>query len=386
MKENNIEVLVNTSFDFFKDKKIVITGHTGFKGSWLSIWLHMLGAEIYGISDQIPTDPSLFETLELDKKMTHILLDVRDSKSIKKHIKSIQPDFVFHLAAQPIVSTSYSDPLDTISTNVMGTAIVLEALKLVNKKCVGVFITSDKCYENVEWEWGYKETDKLGGKDIYSGSKAAAEIIFSSYFHSFISKMPNIRIATGRAGNVIGGGDWAKDRIVPDCIKSWTEGNPVEIRKPYSTRPWQHVLEPLSGYMQLAIELWKSDKHNGDSFNFGPPTDNNITVLNLLKNLSEKFGINDPESAFIYNKEETFAESGLLNLNCEKAEFHFKWKPTLKLSELISFTGDWYWKNFKNKGEIIEFTSFQISEFTKIAQNKKIKWAKKNSLKSIKSI
>jgi CDP-glucose 4,6-dehydratase len=365
----------NSTFDFLKNKKVLITGHTGFKGSWLSLWLEMIGAKVYGISDLIPTVPSLFESLQLDKKMQHILLDIRDKNSIQTEILRIQPDFIFHLAAQPIVSTSYQDPIGTLNTNIMGTAHVLDAMRKLQDKCVGVFITSDKCYENVEWEWGYKETDSLGGKDIYSGSKAGAEIVFHSYFHSFLSKMENIKVATGRAGNVIGGGDWAKDRIVPDCIRAWIKKEKVEIRNPKATRPWQHVLEPLSGYLSLAQSLNNSEEHNGESFNFGPPAENNISVLELLQELSLRFGFESSEDAYYYNKDAFFPEAGLLKLNCDKALFRLKWKPNLNLKELIDFTGNWYWNNQSRDVDMLSFTSNQINDFVKLAKDRKIKWS-----------
>ena len=365
-----------TAFDFLKDKKVLITGHTGFKGSWLSHWLDMIGSKLYGISDQIPTDPALFETLKLDQKMEHILLDIRNAEALKKEISRIQPQFIFHLVAQPIVSISYDDPLSTLNTNVIGTANVLDAMRKLNDKCVGIFITSDKCYENVEWEWGYKETDTLGGKDIYSGSKACAEIVFSSFFHSFLSKKENIRVATVRAGNVIGGGDWAKDRIIPDCIRAWISKQKVEIRNPNATRPWQHVLEPLSGYISLAHNLSLSDQNNGETFNFGPPADNNVTVLTLLEELSRGFDFTNPEEAYTYNRNEAFSEAGLLKLNIDKALFHLKWKPNLNLHELIKFTGDWYWNFANNNPDMIDFTSNQILDYIKLAKSRNIEWAK----------
>ena len=215
----------------YKNKKVLITGNTGFKGSWLTIWLLKLGAKIYGISKDIPTIPSMFEELGLKNQIDHYERDVRDLESIKKIIEEIKPDFLFHLAAQSLVSISYSDPIETISTNIMGTTNVLEALKESNHNCVGIIITSDKCYDNVEWVWGYKESDTLGGKDVYSGSKGAAELVFKSYYNSFFKKDgSNVKIATSRAGNVIGGGDWARDRIVPDCMHAWSKNEIVAGR------------------------------------------------------------------------------------------------------------------------------------------------------------
>ncbi|PZX51288.1 CDP-glucose 4,6-dehydratase [Algoriphagus ratkowskyi] len=359
----------------FSGKKILITGHTGFKGSWLSLWLKQKGAKLYGISKDIPTQPSLFEALELEQGMEHIIMDIRDLSSFKKEVKRIAPDFIFHMAAQPIVSLSYSDPIETFTTNAIGTANVLEAIRDLDQKCVVIFITSDKCYENVEWVWGYKETDMLGGKDIYSGSKAAAEIIIHSYYHSFIKKMPHIKMASVRAGNVIGGGDWAADRIVPDCMKSWSQNDKVEIRNPGATRPWQHVLEPLSGYLNIAAELWNGGDFNGESYNFGPPSENNITVMELLEKLGKSWGFEKAEDTYTQTGELKFSEAGLLKLNCDKALFDFKWQPTLNITELIQYTGDWYYRYYNNAKDVRAFTMQQISDYEKKASVKKIAWS-----------
>lgn len=366
-------------FEIFSGKKILITGHTGFKGSWLSLWLVQKGAKLYGISKDIPTKPSLFETLGLEKEMEHILIDIRDLTSLKSEILRIEPDFIFHMAAQPIVSLSYQNPLETLTTNVIGTANVLEAVRGLQNKCVVICITSDKCYENVEWVWGYKETDMLGGKDVYSGSKGAAEIIIHSYYHSFIKKMPNIKMASVRAGNVIGGGDWAADRIVPDCMRSWSKGEKVEIRNLGATRPWQHVLEPLSGYLAIASDLWNEGNLNGESYNFGPPAQNNITVMELLKKLGKSWNLDDSEDLYIQTGELKFHEAGLLQLNCDKALYDFKWQPTLDIQELIEFTGDWYYNYYHKQEDVVDFTTNQIFSYEQKAFEKKIRWAHQNS-------
>jgi CDP-glucose 4,6-dehydratase len=366
-------------FEIFSGKKILITGHTGFKGSWLSLWLVQKGAKLYGISKDIPTEPSLFETLGLEKEMEHILIDIRDLTSLKSEMLRIEPDFIFHMAAQPIVSLSYQNPLETLTTNVIGTANVLEAVRGLQNKCVVICITSDKCYENVEWVWGYKETDMLGGKDIYSGSKGAAEIIIHSYYHSFIKKMPNIKMASVRAGNVIGGGDWAADRIVPDCMRSWSKEEKVEIRNPGATRPWQHVLEPLSGYLAIASDLWNEGNLNGESYNFGPPAQNNITVMELLKKLGKSWNLDDSEDLYIQTGELKFHEAGLLQLNCDKALYDFKWQPTLDIQELIEFTGDWYYNYYHKQEDVVDFTTNQIFSYEQKAFEKKIRWAHQNS-------
>jgi CDP-glucose 4,6-dehydratase len=361
--------------EVFSGKKVLITGHTGFKGSWLSLWLIQKGAEVFGISKDIPTQPSLFEALELEKEIEHILLDIRDLPSLKSEVIRIAPDFIFHMAAQPIVSLSYSDPLETLTTNAIGTANVLEAVRSLQTKCVVICITSDKCYDNVEWVWGYKETDMLGGKDIYSCSKAAAEIIINSYYHSFIKKIPHIKMASVRAGNVIGGGDWAADRIVPDCMRSWSKQEKVEIRNPDSTRPWQHVLEPLSGYLNVAAELWHGGDFNGESYNFGPPSENNITVMELLEKLGKSWGLEKAVNTYTQTGELKFSEAGLLKLNCDKALFDFKWQPTLNIAELIQYTGDWYYMYYKNRDGVTFYTKQQISDYEKRASDKKIRWS-----------
>jgi CDP-glucose 4,6-dehydratase len=358
----------------FSGKKVLITGHTGFKGSWMTQWLNLYGATVFGLSIDIPTQPSLFETLNLENEIDHTLMDIRDLTKLKAYICGVKPDFIFHLAAQPIVSTSYKDPIETITTNAIGTANLLEAVKNLQNKCITILITSDKCYENLEWVWGYKETDMLGGKDIYSGSKAAAEIIIHSYFHSFIKKMPNVKIASVRAGNVIGGGDWAIDRIVPDCMQSWSKSQKVEIRNPGATRPWQHVLEPLSGYFSVAAKLWSDGELNGESYNFGPPPENNISVIELLEKLGKSWGLK-PEESYIHNGEIKFSEAGLLKLNCEKALHDLKWRPTLDLEELIEFTASWYHEFYTNKDDIKNFTINQIHDYELKAKHKLVKWA-----------
>lgn len=360
----------------FNGKKVLITGHTGFKGSWLTSWLLELGADVYGISIDIPTKPSMYEVLNLKEKIHDYQLDVRDYESLFSAIAEIRPDFIFHLAAQPIVSMSYKDPVGTITTNVLGTLNVLESLRILDYPCVAIIITSDKCYDNVEWAWGYKETDHLGGKDIYSGSKGAAELVFKSYYHSFFSKAGSkVRIASARAGNVIGGGDWALDRIVPDCMRAWSNNQNVEIRCPDSTRPWQHVLEPLSGYLNLAVELFSNEALNGESFNFGPRSEYNRTVLDLLVDLAERWNIVNMNEIYEVTGHLPFYEAGLLKLNCDKALFLLKWMATLNYEELIKFTGDWYYFYYKNDVDMFNYTISQIKEYINIATNKGILWS-----------
>jgi CDP-glucose 4,6-dehydratase len=360
--------------NFYQDKKVLITGHTGFKGGWLSKWLIDLGATVAGLSDEIPTNPSFFEILDLKSQMAHHLCDVRNRQEVEKVVLDFEPDIVFHLAAQAIVSTSYKDPASTFETNVMGTVNVLNALKTYNKNCVAIFITSDKCYDNVEWPWGYRETDALGGKDIYSGSKGAAELAIKSYFHSFLTNSP-IKIASARAGNVIGGGDWALDRIVPDSVRAWKDGKSVCIRSPKATRPWQHVLEPLSGYLSLAQNLHHNSKINGQSYNFGPSFNENITVETLLSDLVSKWHekIQDPVTV---EDEVPFHEAKLLKLNCDKSLMELKWQSTLGYLDTIELVGSWYSNFYSNASSINDFTSEQISYFFKKAAKKNLEWTK----------
>lgn len=373
----NMEINKQAFGGIYAGKKVLVTGNTGFKGSWLTLWLLEMGAKVFGLSNTLPGDPCMFSELDLEKKISHYWADVRDADKVKQIIREVNPDFVFHLAAQALVSVSYENPLDTISTNVLGTANVLEALRLENPDCTAVIITSDKCYDNVEWVWGYKETDALGGKDIYSGSKGAAEIVFKSYFHSFFkNKECRVRLATARAGNVIGGGDWAQDRIIPDCIRSWSKGESVEIRSPKATRPWQHVLEPLSGYLTLGQKLSEDKSLHGQSFNFGPQAENSHTVVDLISAVGHIFGQPEGQEPYTITDNIPFHEAGLLKLNCDKALFHLRWMPTLQYMELIHFTADWY-RNW-NLGEIdmYTFTMDQLQTYQEKAIQRNQIWVK----------
>ena len=269
----------------FKKKKVLITGHTGFKGSWLSLWMYCSGAKVLGISDSIPTKPSHFELLKLNRKISSKIVDITDLTKLKKIFIKFNPDYVFHLAAQAIVKTSYSQPVKTWETNLIGTVNILECLRMVNNKIVAVMITSDKAYQNLEIKRGYKEKDILKGTDPYGASKSSADIAINSYYHSFFSKKKGkVSIAIARAGNVIGGGDWSSDRIIPDCIKSWSKNKSVIIRSPKSTRPWQHVLDIIYGYAKLAIKLNQNPKIHGEAFNFGPDK-KNFKVIDILKKM-----------------------------------------------------------------------------------------------------
>ena len=359
----------------FSGKTVVITGHTGFKGSWLSIWLKMAGANIVGIALDPNTEPSHFEAALLGKELTDHRVDIRNFNKIDEIIKASSPDFVFHLAAQPLVRESYINPIDTYSVNMMGTIHVLESLRTLDKHCAAIFITSDKCYDNVEWTWGYRENDRLGGPDPYSASKGAAEIAIRSYIKSYFSKNEHkVRLGIGRAGNVIGGGDWAVDRIVPDCVKAWSKNEIVELRNPMATRPWQHVLEPLSGYINLAAELYNSSALHGEPFNFGPKASQNHTVLELVKLMSlywEQVRWND-----ISETNSGPYESGLLKLNCDKALHYLKWEAVMDFDQTIRMTAEWYKAFYTTKGaSILDTTKRQITEYISLAKHKNLKWA-----------
>ena len=360
----------------YENKTVLITGHTGFKGSWLSLWLKNLGANVIGASLDVPSEPSHFKVSKLNNRLTaDHWLDVRDGGALKKLISDCQPDFVFHLAAQALVRLSYETPADTIATNAIGTSNVLDALRCLDKPAVAVMITSDKAYDNVEWVWGYRETDRLGGKDPYSASKGMAELAIRTYIESFFNKADsNIRVGIARAGNVIGGGDWAKDRIVVDCIKSWSEGEVVDIRNPGATRPWQHVLEPLSGYLVLGAYLAKDAINHGEAYNFGPSANQNHSVkelINEMKNYWVNVRWNDTSKNELH-----MHEAGLLKLNCDKALFDLNWLPTLRFEETVQMTVAWYKEFYElNKDKMDEISLGQIVEYTKLAEERGIEWA-----------
>lgn len=349
---------------FFKKKKIIITGHTGFKGSWLTAWLDLLGAQIVGISNGLSSSPSHYKLLKL-KRVKNQTIDIRDFNSVKKIFKKYQPDFVFHLAAQSIVKKSYNQPINTWSTNVIGTVNVLEALREIKKKCVAIIITSDKAYENLEINRGYHEDDRLGGKDPYSGSKASADIAVKSYVNSFFcSKKNKILIATARAGNVVGGGDWSDNRLIPDCIRSWSKKKKVIIRNPDSTRPWQHVLEAVYGYLLLAINLCKNKTLHGEAFNFGPLNNQNYKVINLVRLMRSNW--KNVSWKVFKSKKELYKESNLLKLNSKKANIKLNWKSVLKFRETVFLIADWYKNFYINPKRIYQLTSDQIEEYQKI--------------------
>jgi CDP-glucose 4,6-dehydratase len=359
----------------YNNKTVLITGHTGFKGSWLSMWLTHLGAKVVGVSNNEISEPSNFSVSKISSVVDDHRLDIRDANAIKVLVEKVQPDFVFHLAAQALVRPSYDSPLETMTTNAIGTANVLDALRTLNKKVVAVMITSDKAYDNVEWVWGYRETDRLGGKDPYSASKGMAELAIRSYIESFFnSKDSNVRIGITRAGNVIGGGDWAIDRIVPDCMEAWANGETVNIRNPHATRPWQHVLEPLSGYLCLAENLYLDNQHHGEAYNFGPSADQNYPVSKLIDEMSkywDQIKWND-----VSKNEGHVHEAGLLKLNCDKALSDLEWHSALQFEETIKMTVEWYKEFYQKQNQsMYDFTVSQIEAYTKAAKLKNITWA-----------
>lgn len=351
--------------NYFTNKKVLITGHTGFKGSWLTFWLLNLGARIVGVSDKIRTKPSNFEALKLAKKINHNSVNIKNFSKFKKILFKQKPDFLFHLAAEAIVKNSYNNPKNTWETNALGTINVLEALRSFNRNIVVVIITSDKVYDNIETKIGYKETDRLGGFDPYSASKASADLAAQSYINSFLKQKKNIKISIARAGNVIGGGDWSTGRLIPDCIKSWSKKKKVIIRNPISTRPWQHVFDVLRGYMLLAIKLKKNSVNNGEIFNFGPKIKKNSKVIDVIKQASEIW----EKSSWKIIRKKIFFESSLLHLSSLKAKKKLKWKCLLNLKESISFTIEWY-KNYYSGKNMIDYSTKQLKKYQKFSKFK----------------
>ncbi len=358
----------------FKDARVLVTGHTGFKGSWLSLWLRQLGAQVFGVSLGIPTTPSHAIAASLVSCLHDYRLDIRNSSGLKSLVEEIKPDFVFHLAAQALVRRSYTDPLDTWQTNTIGTINVLEALRGLSNQCVAVLITSDKCYDNVEWVWGYRETDSLGGPDPYSSSKGAAELAIRSYVKSFFPSDGLVRIGVGRAGNVIGGGDWAEDRIVPDCMRAWSRGKTVPIRNPIATRPWQYVLEPLSGYLTLALALKQDSVLHGHPFNFGPPAQQNHSVAELVIEMSKHWDqVRWEDVSSQYGGP---YESSLLKLNCDKALHYIHWHTVWGFDATVRETALWYRQYYENPAQsIADYSLAQIAAYVNTAQEQGLVWA-----------
>lgn len=343
----------------FSEKRVFVTGHTGFKGSWLTFLLKELGAEVMGYAHPPKLGESHFELLGLDKKIRHVIGDVCDAFALDNALQSFQPEYVFHLAAQALVKKSYAEPAETFQTNVMGSVRLLDAVKRCNSVRSLVYITSDKCYENLEWVWGYRESDRLGGHDPYSASKAAAELVFSAYSRSFFASRNELGAATVRAGNVIGGGDWAEDRIVPDCIRAAKEGRAIALRNPMATRPWQHVLEPISGYLLLAAQLHRYPQAATGAWNFGPSTDEVRTVSEVAHTIIRHLGRGVVEKDHSGKHPH---EANLLQLNCDKAHQLLQWHPRWHVEKTLIATAEWY-KAWLDGGDVEQMTRSQIHDY-----------------------
>jgi len=345
--------------DIYRNKKVLITGHTGFKGTWMTFLLKEMGAEVCGFSLAAEGAHNNFDLLNLESNIKHIVGDIRDAGALNKAMQDFQPEFVFHLAAQALVKESYANPVSTFDTNIMGSVNLLEAVRKCDSVRSLVYITSDKCYENVEWIWGYRENDPLGGHDPYSASKGAAEIVFSAYARSFFSQRESLGAATTRAGNVIGGGDWATDRIIPDCMRSIQSGVPIKLRNPNATRPWQHVLEPINGYLALGVKLYNDPENFKGSWNFGPSTSQIRTVEEVANSIVQYIGKGTIEIESLDQKQH---EANLLQLNCDKAHQLLGWSPKWNVEKTLDMTAAWY-KVFMNEGDIEATTKAQLQDY-----------------------
>lgn len=342
----------------YKNKKVFITGHTGFKGSWLALWLTLLGAKVKGYALEPYTDPSNFIAINLDSKVESEIGDILDREKLNKSISDFKPDIIFHLAAQPLVRLSYLEPIKTYETNVIGTLNTLEAARKCSSVKAFVNITTDKCYENIEKNYAYKENDKMGGYDMYSSSKGCSEILSASYRNSFL-KDEGFLLATARAGNVIGGGDWSTDRLIPDCIKAINKNEDIIIRSPQAIRPWQHVLEPLSGYLTLGEKLLEGKQEFADGFNFGPESNSVLTVKDIVKKIINYYG----KGNVIIHTDTKFHEANLLMLDITKAKTKLDWHPKYNANEAIEKTVLWYKNFYTEEKNILNFTINQINEY-----------------------
>ncbi|MEI8377521.1 MAG: CDP-glucose 4,6-dehydratase [bacterium] len=354
-------------FEIYKNKKVFLTGHTGFKGSWLTLWLKSLGAEVLGYSLEPNTNPSMFEELKIDSQIQNVFGNILDREKLKQVMADFAPDMVFHLAAQPIVRLSYSEPVLTYETNVIGTLNVLEAARNCSSIKAFVNVTTDKCYENKEIDRGYYEDEPMGGHDMYSSSKGCVEIMSSSYRRSFLSN--SYAMATARAGNVIGGGDWAIDRLIPDCIRYINQNQPIEIRNPVAVRPWQHVLEPLSGYLLLGKVLLEQGQKFAEGFNFGPYDESVLTVAEVAKQVVENY----EKGEVVVQKRDALHEANLLMLNIDKVQKLLGWKPVFSAKEAIKTTVDWYKEFYNGNLNMLEFTFGQIEAYQEKIDYKGVK-------------
>lgn len=373
-----MEPEMNQLFDgYYTGRRVFVTGHTGFKGSWLSQWLLLLGAEVTGYSIGVPTQPSLYESLGLSGQIQDARGDVRRSQDLQAAMEEAAPEVVIHMAAQALVLPSYADPLTTFETNVMGTANVLEAARHCPSLRSVVIVTTDKCYANSEWSYGYREADALGGHDPYSASKAAAEMVVASYRSSFFDahNAPGHRtgVASVRSGNVIGGGDWAADRLVPDCMRALTEGNPIVVRNPGSVRPWQHVLEPLSGYLWLGALLARDPARFGGAWNFGPDPESAVSVDQLVSLVSRAWGgaVRFEEGTPV----QALSEAGILRLDCTKARSQLGWAPVYDVGEAVRQAVAWYRSTMEDAERAVPLTVQNIGDYARAARAKGVSWA-----------
>ena len=346
-------------FESFSGKRVFVTGHTGFKGTWLAFLLTEIGADVMGFALSPEPGPSHFELLDLQTKIRHVVGDIREASALNDAVQTFRPEYVFHLAAQALVKKSYDDPISTFGSNVMGSVHLLDAVRQCDSVRSLVYITSDKCYENAEWVWGYRENDRLGGHDPYSASKAAAEIVFSAYARSYFLLRPTLGAATARAGNVIGGGDWAVDRIVPDCIRAVETNNPIRLRNPTATRPWQHVLEPISGYLLLAAQLHNQPAEYAGSWNFGPSTSEVRTVQEVASSIIRHLARGRIENA---DSQQHHHEARLLQLNCDKAHQLLGWHPRWHVDKTLAATALWY-KTILEGGDAETITRAQLLDY-----------------------
>lgn len=360
-------------FSIYNDKRVFLTGHTGFKGSWLALWLTKLGAKVCGYSLAPNTKPSMFEELNIQNKISKSIIgDILDYEKLQAEMKAFEPDIVFHLAAQPLVRLSYAEPILTYKTNVIGSLNVLEVARHTPSVKAFVNITTDKCYENKEVNRGYREDEPMGGYDMYSSSKGCVEIMSSSFRRSFLQAEGTYAMATARAGNVIGGGDWALDRLIPDCVRYINAGEKIEIRNPVAVRPWQHVLEPLSGYLLLGEKLLEEGKKFAQGFNFGPNEDSVLRVAEVAQKVCEYYGKGD----VVVQKRDDLHEANLLMLNIEKAEQVLGWIPTYTAEEAVKKSVEWYKHFYSQDADMYDFTMKQIKEY-----EESIKWNKSCAIK-----
>lgn len=347
--------------NIYRNKKIFITGHTGFKGSWLSIWLQTLGAKVCGYSLKPNTNPSMYQELDIENKIEKSIIgNILDYEKLEDSINDFQPEIIFHLAAQPIVRLSYKEPKLTYETNVIGTLNVLEVARKCKSVKAFVNVTTDKCYENKEIARGYKEDEPMGGYDMYSSSKGCVEIMSSSYRRSFLQEEDSMSMATARAGNVIGGGDWAEDRLIPDCIRYINQNKAIEIRNPIAVRPWQHVLEPLSGYLLLGQKLLETGKDYAEGFNFGPNEESVLKVSEVVQKIIDNYN----KGEVIVHKKDNLHEANLLMLNIEKSKTVLNWTPTYTANEAIKETVEWYKHFYAKDTDMYQYTIQQIKNYS----------------------